>query len=76
MKPTPVSFLRGQNYFQLLVTGGIYINPKLLQFLLALLPAPSGLVKCHGCPETKNSDTSFSSPPPNPQSQTVSVCCD
>lgn len=34
----------------------------------APLPPSSGLVKCQRCPETKNSDTSFSSPHPcNPK---------
>lgn len=34
MKTTPTSPFRGQDYFQLRGTGGIYINPKLFQFLL------------------------------------------
>lgn len=34
MQMTPTSPFRGQDHFQLRETGGIYINPKLFQFLL------------------------------------------
>lgn len=81
MEPTPLSLLRGQNYFQLLVTGGIYINPKLLQLLLGTTASAEWPRKnAMGALKQKTlTDTSFSSPPPPPKkkkSLTVSICCD
>lgn len=68
----PVSLLSGQNYFQLLVTGGIYINPELLQFLLGIItrtkwphkmPWVSPYQKRKHTQENQTPDTSFSSSP-------------
>lgn len=56
MEPTPISLLRSQNYFQLLVTGGIYINLKLLQFRLGTVACAEWPHKMPRVPsETKNS---------------------
>lgn len=77
MESTPVSLFGGQNYFQLLVTGGIYINPRLLQFVFGTISCTGWPHKIPKVPWNKKTLTHhFPSPPPHPLSQTVSLCCD
>lgn len=66
----PPSLLGGQNDFQLLVTGGIYINSWTAP-VPARLQVASATKNAKGAPETKKSDTSDSNPPPPPPAPPV-----
>lgn len=73
----PPSLLGGQNDFQLLVTGGIYINSWTAP-VPAWLQVASATKNAKSAPETKKSDTSDSNLHLHQlhPSQTVSICCD
>lgn len=54
MDPAPISLLRGQIIFSCSRLEGFTLTLHCSSSFYAPLPATSGLVKCQGCPETKN----------------------